>query len=342
MLRRIANSVFLACSAFTLASFHIDWKNRAQVKTIIVDAGHGGHDSGAPGAYSYEKDICLAISLKLGEKLREELPDTKIVLTRTTDVFDSPNAKANKANENNGNLFISIHCNSADPIRRREFSHNRTVTKYRYEGKGKRKKKIPYTVEEKVYVTRSYPNPAKGTETYIWGAHKNGTKEDAVAKKENAAIYNEVDYKKVYGDFDSKDFFLYAQLKTQQYFKRSYKLASLVQDEFQRIGRIDRDVRQRAVGIWVLQATSMPSVLVETGYISNPEEEKYLNSEEGQRELTASISNAVKKYKADLEAIKNSPVETGNGRNKENPDILSSIAAILRKEDEEVQAGSGV
>ena len=121
--------------------------------------------------------------------------------------------------------------------------------------------------------------------------------------RENAPMLEEENFKENYGDIDpnSPEFIAFSLLKTKQYFKRSATLAGFVQDEFAKVGRVDRDVRQRQVGIWVLQATAMPSILVETGYITNRSEEDYLNSKEGQKEIAACITNAVKTYIAWLE-----------------------------------------
>ena len=145
------------------------------------------------------------------------------------------------------------------------------------------------------------PSKAKGTETYIWGAHKSEEKELAV--RENAPMLAEENFEQNYGGIDpnSPEFIALSLLKTKQYFKRSATLAGYVQDEFVKVGRVDRDVKQRGVGIWVLQATAMPSVLIETGFISNPEEEKYLNSQEGQNELSECIIRALRKYISWLE-----------------------------------------
>src|SRR5436190_13028993 len=100
------------------------------IKTIIVDAGHGGEDGGAKGGYSYEKDLTLQIALKLQKSLQDAMPDVNVVMTRTTDVFDNPRVKANKANAANGDLFISVHCDAADPIRHSEVTGSKTQTYY--------------------------------------------------------------------------------------------------------------------------------------------------------------------------------------------------------------------
>lgn len=265
--------------------------------TIVIDAGHGGRDEGAPGRYSFEKDIALAVALKLQQRINEEFPEIKVVMTRTTDAYPSLYDRANLANQSKGDLFISIHCNSADPIRHSELEGYRTETYYR--GKGKKRKKYTRRVPKYRYWTT--PNPAKGTETYIWAAHKSEAKE--VAMRENESLFMDSTSSKQMEDFDPESpqkRILYA-LKTQQYFTRSANLALTVEDEFKKVGRISREARQRQVGIWVLQATAMPSILVETGYISNPEEEDYLNSKEGQSEIADVLVKALKRYKFSLE-----------------------------------------
>ncbi len=290
--------VFLA-AAFTISFFSfkgddISTTPRKQkvVKTIVIDPGHGGSDAGAKGQYSYEKDICLDVSLKLGKMIEREFPDIKLLFTRTSDTYPALHARADYANNNKGDLFLCIHVNSAPAQRKSELTGYKTVTYYT--GKGKNRKKKTKQVPQYRYYT--LPSKAKGTETYIWGAHKSEEKELAV--RENAPMLAEENFEQNYGGIDpnSPEFIALSLLKTKQYFKRSATLAGYVQDEFVKVGRVDRDVKQRGVGIWVLQATAMPSVLIETGFISNPEEEKYLNSQEGQNELSECIIRALKKY----------------------------------------------
>ncbi len=283
-------------SALLLCSFSTSEmvKQKSRLRKIVIDPGHGGHDSGALGRYSYEKDIALAISLRLEVLLREQLPDVELVVTRKSDVYHSPVTKANIANQAGGDLFVCIHCNSADGIPHKELIGYKTVTK----GKGKKKKKVQVP-EYKYYRT---PNPAKGTETYIWSVEKNNNKE--VAMKENQSLYlDSASAKSVQGfTKNSPEEMNYINIKTRSFFERSANLALTIEDEFKKAGRVSRDARQRGVGIWVLQAVAMPSVLVETGYISNPEEEDYLNSKEGQTELAQAMVNAIKRYKNSLDA----------------------------------------
>ena len=266
------------------------------LRKIIIDPGHGGTDVGARGRYSNEKDIALSVSLKLVKALQEQMPDVEIIPTRTTDIFHSPPTKANIANFNKGDLFVSIHCNAAPPKRQSEVVGYKTQTYYT--GKGKKRKKHTRKVPQ--YRTWTSPNPAKGTETYIWGAHKTDDKEAAM--RENESLYLDSASANYVKDFDpnSPEKMILYSLKTQQYFGRSANLALTIEEEFVKVGRVSRQAQQREKGIWVLQAVAMPSVLIELGFISNPEEEDYLNSERGQQELVDSIVRALKRYKHSL------------------------------------------
>ena len=296
-MKRTIYLLLAASFSVLMFSFRTNVPEQKVIQTIIIDPGHGGSDAGAKGQYSYEKDICLDVSLKVGAMIEREFPDVKVLYTRKTDIYPALHARADFANENKGDLFLCIHVNAAPARKVSEVTGYKTVTYYTGTGKNRKKKtkKVPQ------YRTYTLPSNAKGTETYIWGAGKTDDKELAV--RENASMMNESNYKERYGDVDpnSPEFIALSLLKTKQYFKRSATLAGFVQDEFVRVGRVDRDVKQRPVGIWVLQATAMPSVLIETGFISNPEEERYLNSEAGQVELSECIVRALKKYSNWLE-----------------------------------------
>lgn len=270
---------------------------RPALRKVVIDAGHGGTDDGASGKYSKEKDVTLAVALRLQKLMREQLPEIEVVMTRTTDIYQSPPTKANIANFNKGDLFISIHCNAAPPIRHSELTGYRTETYYT--GKGRKKKKHTRKVPQYRYYTT--PNPARGTETYIWGAHKTDMKEKAM--RENESLYLDSATANFVKDFDpdSPEKQILYSLKTRQYFTRSANLALTVEEEFKKLGRISRQAQQRQVGIWVLQAVAMPSILVETGFITNPQEEDYINSEDGQNEIVGCIVNALKRYKFSLE-----------------------------------------
>jgi len=280
---------------------------KAQIKTLIIDPGHGGIDPGARGDFSTEANVSLAVSLKFGKALQEEFPDLKIIYTRTTDVMagnkrtkdEGLRYRANLANESGADLFIAIHCNSAPDIRHRQFIGNKTVTAYT--GKGKKRRKVTRKVPQ--YRHWTTPNPAHGTETYIWAVSKNDAKVNAVNR--NTEEYGEMDSTLTIELPDPSDpaekarMLIYAQ----NYFRKSLTLADLVEKEFIATGRFSRGVKQRNhAGIWVLQATGMPSILVELGFISDEEEEKYINSDKGQDEMVEDLVNAFRTYKQRVES----------------------------------------
>lgn len=297
MLKKTFFVVALFSISAVLTSFKPREKKEQALKTIIIDAGHGmmpnGGHNGAKGSYSYEDEICLDVSKKLVAKLREAYPDVKIIETRPTENIVSLRDRANIANQNRGDLFISIHVNAMPPISRKEFVGYKNEVYYT--GTGKKKKKRTRKVAQYRYYT--VPNTrTKGTETYIWGAHKAEDKE--VAVRENAPMLAEENYKQKYGDIDpnSPEFIALSLVKTKQFSQRSAMLSHMVEEEFSKVGRISGGPKQRQVGIWVLQATAMPSILVETGFITNPDEERYLNSESGQNELASCMTKAVGSY----------------------------------------------
>jgi len=266
-----------------------------RLRTIIVDPGHGGSDQGAKGRYSTEAELTLKISLKVEEMLRKALPDTRIVMTRTIDVFHNPREKAEIANREKGDLFLCIHVNAAPPIKHRQFLRYKTVTYYR--GKGSKKKK--YTKKQPVYNTWTTPNPAYGTSTYVFASDRAGKKAEEFLEQprfeSDAEVMN-------IPDPESTEAKIMAHLWSQKYFKNSVKLGTFIEDEFVRTDRRSWGVLQRNhMGIWVLQATNMPAVLVETGYITNAEEEDYLNSEKGQTQVADAIVRGVVRYKMQLE-----------------------------------------
>lgn len=285
------STLVLCVQCIFLFSFESN-NQKAKLKKVVIDAGHGGHDGGAAGRYSKEKDVSLAVALKLGKMIQIELPEVNVIYTRTSDIFQSPLTKANIANHNKGDLFISIHCNSASAIKHSEISGYKTVVTYT--GKGRKKRKHISKVPQ--YKHWTTPNPANGTETYIWGVHKTDMKEKAM--RENESLYLDSATANFVKDFDpnSPDRMILYSLKTRQYFNRSANLALSVEQEFKKVGRVSREAQQRQVGIWVLQAVAMPSILVETGFISNPSEEDYINSESGQNEIARCIVQALKRY----------------------------------------------
>jgi N-acetylmuramoyl-L-alanine amidase len=267
-----------------------------RIRTIIVDAGHGGTDVGARGKYSTEAEITLKLSLKLDEILRKELPETRIVMTRKTDIFHNVREKAKIANDQGGDLFVCIHVNAAPDKKHKELLHYKTVTYYK--GKGKSRKK--YTRKEPVYRYWTTPNPMHGTSSYVFAADRADEKASGLLTEERyeseAEIVDVPDPK-------STEAIIAARLWSQKFFKNSVKLGTMIEEEFVKIGRNSQGVLQRNhKGIWVLQATNMPAVLIETGFITDKEEEDYLNSEEGQNEMVRAIANGVLKYKVQIES----------------------------------------
>ena len=292
-------------------------KKPAPVKTIIIDPGHGGADQGADGLQSNEAQITLALGRKLGDRLAIEMPSIKVLFTRTTDIIpgngrnktEGLRYRANFANESKADLFISIHCNSAGRApggwnERRVAGYTEQET---FKGKGKKKRRVVIKVPE--YETVFVPNEVKGTETYIWTAKENAHKEQLVGDNAEFASFE--------NDSAAQDndpvINALKLIYTQKYFKKSLRLADLVQTEFEKRGRINRGVKQRnEKGIWVLHATGMPSILVEAGFISNKEEEAYMTSEAGQEEIVTDMLNAIKAYIASLEnpGSNNNPSQT--------------------------------
>ncbi len=272
------------------------------LKRIVIDPGHGGSAAaagkfyGASGKLAEEKDVALAIALKLERTLREQMPDIEVIMTRTTDEYNSPIVKANKANAAKGDLFISIHCNDVSPIRHSEIIGYTTQTVKR---KGK---KVTRKVPE--YRTWHTPNPALGTETYIWGVGKTKDKEEALSENNfsDSAIL-------VINTSDNPAMKMITSFRTMEYANRSRKLAETIEAEFVKSGRVSRGAKQRdEKGIWVLQAVAMPAVLVEVGFLSNPDEEAFITSDEGQQQTADSIVKALKRYRYSLELQTNSTV----------------------------------
>ncbi len=305
MMKKILSySLFLLVAFFLSPNGYCQQSQKKVLRTIIVDAGHGGIDPGARGTFSTEADVSLAVALKLGKAIEEEFRGIKIIYTRTTDMLPGNIAnkdlanryRAEMANESGGDLYIAIHCNAAPDIRHSEIIGYKTVTTRR------KKKRITKKVPQYRYWTT--PNPALGTETYIWALNKNDAKVNSVSK--NNEYFGEIDSTSTITLPDPSDpaekarMLIYAQ----NYFRKSLTFADIIEKGFQNQGRVYRGgVKQRNdKGIWVLQATGMPSVLVEIGFITNKEEEEYINSEKGQEEIVTNIVNALKDYRQKLES----------------------------------------
>jgi N-acetylmuramoyl-L-alanine amidase len=296
MVRLLRSSLlsFLAITLATAVVFGQTTRKGPRIKTIIIDAGHGGSEPGARGVYSTESQITLAIAKRLDTLLRSEMPTTRIVMTRETDVFHSVTEKANIANRESGDLFICIHVNAAPP--------KKFITGYKnvtyYTGKGSKRKK--HTKKQAIY--GSNPNPVYGSSTYVWAADRSDNKAAGLANDDRFETEAEV---ADVPDPQSPEAIIRARLWTQKFFSNSVRLATMVENEFTNIGRRSLGVLQRNwKGIWVLQATNMPAILIETGYITNREEEDYLNSDAGQIEMTRAIANAILAYKQQVDGGK--------------------------------------
>ncbi|OWK70628.1 N-acetylmuramoyl-L-alanine amidase [Pedobacter sp. AJM] len=252
-----------------------------KIKTIVIDAGHGGKDGATHGIYSKEKDVALKTALNLGKALQDSIKDIKVVYTRETDVFIPLYERINIANNAKADLFISIHLNDM-PVR-----VSRVVDYYK-KVKGR---SVP------VYKTIAAKSTStKGTETFVSGTGRLG-EQDEVIKRENASMFLEDNYQKNYEGFiantPENDIMLSLMKQTNR--DRSLKFASLLQQEYVNAGRINRGVQEKSLA--VLARAAMPAVLTEIGFVSNPDEEDYMNSPEGQKEIVDGIIKAIKNYK---------------------------------------------
>lgn len=250
-LQKNAVSVFLL-AAFVLFSNAVIWAQNNKIKTVVIDAGHGGHDPGCLGAKNNEKEVCLSMALKLGALIKQSDPSIKIIYTRSTDVFVELAERANIANRNNADLFICIHANAGS--------------------------------------TTAY-----GSETYVLGLHRTDAQQK-VAERENASISLEDDKGAKYRAYDlTPDGIIALQFQLAVFHRQSILFAEMIQKEFKRIGRYDRGVKQ--AGFLVLYKTTMPSVLIETAFLPNPNEEKLIGTPEGQQKMAQAMFEAFVNYK---------------------------------------------
>ncbi|WP_118972309.1 N-acetylmuramoyl-L-alanine amidase family protein [Taibaiella koreensis] len=265
---------------FTIAGYAQSGKS---FKTIVLDAGHGGKDPGARGKFSNEKDITLAVVLKLGKILRDSMPQLKVIFTRNTDVFIDLKERGPIGNRAGGDFFLSVHVNSTAGRRERIQTGTRTV------GKGRRKRKVP------VYKTIIHRETAtSGTETYVLGLTRTGEKERAIGE------YGE-QVEEEPGLLDKNDpmtAVLVAQY-SQAFLGRSVNFAGKVQANYSGTGRNNLGVKQ--MSLQVLANSTMPGVLTEIGFINNPEEEEYLNTQEGQQNIAMCLYRAIRSYKYEME-----------------------------------------
>lgn len=259
--------------------------------TLVIDAGHGGHDAGACGKYGKEKNINLNVALAFGKLVEANCPDVKVVYTRKKDVFIPLQRRADIANSNKADLFISIHTNALPGG------------------------KIAY-----------------GSETYTLGIARAAANLE-VAKRENSVITYESDYKTTYEGFDPSkaESYVIFEFMQDRYMKQSVELARQIQKNYAAAGRQNKGVHQ--AGFLVLRNTTMPAVLTELGFISTPQEESYLTSDRGVRELSRSIYNGFIAYRkqhdkaaAPMAPLPAEPKETAPARAKETPRAAEPIA----------------
>lgn len=253
----LLTSVSLLLSSFT----NLNSPKQYRLKTIVIDAGHGGKDPGCHGKTSKEAQIALKVALELGKTIKKNMPDVKVLYTRTSDKFIELIDRATIANRNRADLFISIHCNS-----------NPSLTIH-------------------------------GTETYAMGLHTSEGNLD-VAKRENSVILQEEDHEEKYDGYDPKSpisHILFANYQS-AYMENSLRFAEKIESQFrERVGRKSRGVKQ--AGFIVLWKTAMPSVLIEIGFLTNKNEEKYLNDSSGQTYIASGIYRAFRDYKEEIEGI---------------------------------------
>ncbi|HBF19208.1 MAG TPA: N-acetylmuramoyl-L-alanine amidase [Cryomorphaceae bacterium] len=239
------------------------------VKVVVIDAGHGGHDPGNLGTRRYktrEKDIALAVALKVGNYIQQNLPDVKVVYTRKTDVFIELQERARIANAADADLFISIHCDA--------------------------------------FTQKS----VSGATSLVLGRN-HGDENMRVAQQENSVILLEDNYEEKYEGFDPRkpETFIALTLYQNAFLNQSISFAQKVQDQFrERVKRKDRGVKQQP--LYVTSRTAMPAVLVELGFLTNYDEEDFLNSEQGQDFMASAIFRAFKEYKDEREFFENSSV----------------------------------
>ncbi len=270
-------------------TFLIENQSLAQeykIKTIVLDAGHGGKDGMTRGAYSTEKDVALKTALRLGKLIEENMKDVKVVYTRTEDVFIPLYERIGLANQVKADLFISIHCNDM-PV-----YTTRYISGYTKNKKGKR---VP------IYKTRQTKSTStKGTETFVSGSGRIDEQDEAI-KRENSSIFLEENYKENYEGFDANDpeSAIILSLMKNTFRTQSLKFAKFIQDQYVSVGRINRGVQEKSLA--VLARAGMPAVLTEIGFISNPSEEDYMNSEAGQIEITNCLLKAIQAYKMSVE-----------------------------------------
>lgn len=229
-------------------------KQVVELKTVVIDAGHGGHDPGATNGRTYEKNITLSVALMLGDMIKSSYPSVKVIYTRSTDKFVELYRRADIANKNNADLFISIHVNSASPS-------------------------------------------ARGHETFVMGQDKNSENLE-ICQLENSVVVLEDDYTSNYQGFDpnNPESYIIFSLLQNAHLEQSLDFATLVQENAN-AGPIANNRGVKQANFIVLWKCTMPAVLIELGFISNPNDMKVLTSKSGQQQIAGNIFKAFKAYK---------------------------------------------
>ncbi len=295
-LKRFIHILFLLLSC-TVMAMAADKKF-----TLVIDAGHGGHDAGAVGAISKEKNINLKVALAFGRYVEQNCPDVRVVYTRKTDVFVTLNGRADIANKAKADLFVSVHTNA---------------------------------------VERGY---VKGFEVYTLGMHRAADNLD-VAKRENSVITLESDYRSHYQGFDpnSSESYIMFEYMQDKNMENSVKLAKYIQRNVcSTASRQDKGVHQ--AGFLVLRETSMPSCLIELGFISTPEEERDLNDPIVQDRLAYGIFQGFQNYRGKVAPavtvpeIAAKPAETAVAEEKTTePEAQPVVAETVKGQREQEQ-----
>lgn len=287
---------FCMILSYLSVNLAIGQQDIGKIKCVCIDAGHGGKDPGALGAKSREKNIVLAIALKLGKQIEKSYPEIKVVYVREKDEFVDLKERTRIANKSQADLFISIHANSLDI------------------------KRVPKN------------KSIKGIETFVLGAN-NSEHNLQVAMLENAVIHYEDDYSLKYQGFDpsrAESYIMFSMLRN-LHLDKSLILAAMIQEEvIASTQRVDREVRQGP--FWVLKDVAMPAVLLEVGYISNPEDERFLMSDTGQNKIVAGIFKGFQAYKAKIEkkmALNQNKLESVE-KSKQLPMYAIQIASAIK------------
>jgi N-acetylmuramoyl-L-alanine amidase len=254
-----------------------------KITKVVIDAGHGGKDIGAQGSFSKEKDITLGVTMKLGKILADSMREVQVIYTRTTDDYPTLVDRHEIANKANADLFVAIHVNSTP------FTYTHVLEGY------KTVKRHHKTVRQPIYRSiRHHETKRSGVETYVLGLRRNYQKENAIGEYSD----NVTNEPGLLNENDPQTAIIIAQY-SQAFLSKSIALGSKIQEQFAQEGRPDLGVKQ--MNLEVLAGSAMPGVLVEIGFITNVEEEAYLNSERGQREVALAIYRGISAYKAEME-----------------------------------------